>query len=81
MDKRYRITLKIPTWHKKRLNEWAAIKGVAPTTLAANILQARIEVNHEQVVAMLQSRAKDEGLTIEEFIRSIVDPETEKSTT
>jgi hypothetical protein len=72
MDKRYRITIKIPAWHNKRLREWAALKGVAPTTLAGNVLQARIEANDQQIVAMLKSRSEDEGLTIEEFIKKIV---------
>lgn len=76
MDKRYRIAVNIPAWHKKRLNEWAALKGVTPTTLAGNILQARIEINYEQIMAMLKSRSEDEGLTIEEFIKKIVDTDT-----
>jgi len=83
VDKRYRITLKIPAWHKKILDEWAALKGTAPTTLAGNILQARIEANHDQIVTMLKSRAEDEGLTVEEFIKKIVndsDDDQEKPT-
>jgi hypothetical protein len=40
--------------------------------LAGNVLQARIEANDEQIVAMLKSRSEDEGLTIEEFIKKIV---------
>lgn len=83
MDRRYKITLNIPAWHKRRLNEWAAIKGVSPTTLAANILQARIEANHEQIMAMLRSRSEDEGLTVKEFIKKIVndsDDDQEKPT-
>lgn len=83
MDKRYRITIKIPAWHNKRLREWAALKGVARTTLAGNVLQARIEANDKQIVAMLKSRSEDEGLTIEEFIKKIVndsDDDQEKPT-
>jgi parvulin-like peptidyl-prolyl isomerase len=51
--------------------------------LAGNVLQARIEANDQQIVAMLKSRSEDEGLTIEEFIKKIVndsDDDQEKPT-
>jgi predicted DNA binding CopG/RHH family protein len=78
MDKRHKITLNIPACHRKRLKEWAAIKGVTPTTLAGSILANRIEVNEDQIMGMVKSRAEDEGLTVEEFIKSIVDNESEE---
>ena len=72
IDERYRLNIAIPAFHKQWLLIWAYLKGVSPTGLAGNILQARIESNLDQIMLMADSRAKDLGITTEEFIDRIV---------
>ena len=72
IDERTRLGILIPAWHKKLLYLWAGLKGTSPTNLAGNIIQARIEANLDQIMLMADSRAKDLGITTEEFIDRIV---------
>lgn len=72
IDERYRLNIAIPAFHKQWLLIWAYLKGVSPTGLAGNILQARIETNLDQIMLMLESRANDLGLTSEELKNKII---------
>lgn len=56
-----RFPIKLPPWHHKRLIKWARCKGTFKTRLAQNILQARIEVNADQIEEMFKELAKDLG--------------------
>ena len=73
VDQRFRISITIPAWHRKLLILWAYFKGASPTGLAGNILQSRIEANQGQIQAMLEDRAKDLGLTVDELTNEIID--------
>ena len=77
VDQRFRITVTIPAWHRKLLILWAYFKGASPTGLAGSALQSRIEANQEQIHAMLEDRAKDLGLTVDELINEIIDSNNE----
>lgn len=55
--------IQLPDWYERRLRLWAAWKGTTRATLAANILQARIEANWEQVDRDLDDLAKQQGKT------------------
>lgn len=65
MGKRWPI--KLPVWHEKRLIWWATAKATTKTTLAQNILQARIEANEEQIDGMLSDMAKDRRIPLDDL--------------
>jgi predicted DsbA family dithiol-disulfide isomerase len=64
---RKRFPIALPSWHEKRLIWWAHVKGASKTSLAQNILQARIEANDQQVQQALAEIAADEGVSLEEL--------------
>lgn len=71
--------IQLPEWYEKRLKLWAALKGTSRATLAANIVQARIEANDEWIDKQLEAIAQDKGITPEELKKELLnegeDPE------
>jgi hypothetical protein len=51
----------------KRLIWWAESKGQTIAGMWQNVVQARIEANADQIEAMAEEAAKDEGLTTEQW--------------
>lgn len=74
-DEVFRTTIKIPAYHYRLLKVWAYLKGRGVSTLATDIVQARIEANLDQINLMLESRAKDRGLSPEELMAKILSNE------
>ena len=64
--------IQLPEWYEKRLKLWAALKGTSRATLAANILQARIEANDEWIDKQLEAIAQDKGITPEELKKELL---------
>ena len=62
-----RFSVKLPDWYHRKLKLWAALKGTNRATLAANIVQARIEANWEEVSRELDAIAAHEGITREQL--------------
>lgn len=71
-DDRYKTNITIPAYHWKWLKIWAYFKGVSPTALANNTLQARVEANLDQIKGMATERAEDLGISLEELIDRII---------
>lgn len=67
-----RFPIGLPSWHEKRLIWWAYIKGTSKTSLAQNTLQARIEANDALIQAALQELAEDQGTTIDDLKKSVL---------
>lgn len=65
--------IQLPEWFDRRLRLWAAWKGSARATLAANILQARIEANWPEVEKWIEEEADRRGLTREQFEAELLD--------
>lgn len=74
-DETRRATIKLPMYHHQWLKVWAHLKGRGVSTLATDIVQARVEANLDQINLMLESRAKDRGLSPEELIAKILSNE------
>jgi hypothetical protein len=55
--------IQLPDWYDRKLRLWAKLKGVPRATLAANVLQARIEANWNDVEKELEDIATREGTT------------------
>ena len=66
-DEMARFSISLPDWYHRKLKLWAALKGTNRATLAANIVQARIEANWETVEQEIEAIAKYRGITIEEL--------------
>ena len=64
--------IQLPEWYEKRLKLWAALKGTSRATLAANIVQARIEANDEWIDKQLEAIAQDKGITPEELKKELL---------
>lgn len=62
-----RFSVKLPDWYHRKLKLWAKLKGTNRATLAANIVQARIEANWEDVSKELDAISAHEGITREEL--------------
>ncbi|MEM9804058.1 MAG: hypothetical protein AAF959_02175 [Cyanobacteria bacterium P01_D01_bin.56] len=58
-----RFSVKLPDWYHRKLKLWAALKGTNRATLTANIVQARIEANWEDVSKELDAISAHEGIT------------------
>ncbi|HEY9877066.1 MAG TPA: hypothetical protein V6D29_01360 [Leptolyngbyaceae cyanobacterium] len=58
---RFQVTL--PDWYHRKLKLWAKVKGTNRATLAANIVQARIEANWDELDKELNAIAAYEGIT------------------
>jgi len=61
------FSVRLPDWYYQKLTLWARYKGTAPATLAANIIQARIEANWPQIEADLEALAKEREISVEEL--------------
>ncbi len=59
--------IQLPAWYERRLRLWAHYKGTNRATLAANILQARIEANWAEVDKGLDDVAQSLGISREEL--------------
>jgi hypothetical protein len=62
-----RFNLQLPEWYDRRLRLWAKYKGTAKATLAANILQSRIESNWVEVEKGIEEVARSKGMTREQL--------------
>ena len=62
-----RISIRLPSWHYKRLIWLAAMKGQAISGMVQNLCQAEIEVSEERIERMLSDRAGDMGISVEEL--------------
>lgn len=71
-DEKIRTSVIIPKYHYDLLKLWAYFKCTGVSSLSQNIIQARVEVNYEQIMLMLESRANDLGLTPEELKNKII---------
>ncbi len=63
----FKFVVQLPDNYHRKLKLWAKIKGTARATLAANIIQARIEANWETVSKEIDDMAKREGMSREEM--------------
>jgi hypothetical protein len=63
-----RFTIGLPDWYHRKLVLWAKLKGTTRATLAANIVQNRIEANWPEIERELEAIAKYQGLTLDELI-------------
>lgn len=61
--------IQLPEWYERELRLWAKLKGVARGTLAANIVQARIEANRPEIYGQIEAIAQYRGITSEELIK------------
>ncbi len=61
------IKIKVPQQHAKLLALWAKNKGTNRTTLAGNIVQAKVEANEPQILEWIARGAEDSGMGTEEF--------------
>lgn len=71
-DNKHRINTTLPAYHLKWLRVLAWLKGVPPTTLASNTLQARIEANIDLTKEMILERSQDLGISPEDLIDKII---------
>jgi hypothetical protein len=68
-----RFPISLPPWHEKRLIWWAYLKGTSKTSLAQNTLQARIEANDSMIQAGLLELAEDQGISVDDLKRQILE--------
>ena len=64
-----RFSIRLPSWHYKRLIWWARGKGQSISGLAERTIAARIEANADLIEGMVADKAEDLGLTPEEVKR------------
>ena len=64
-DEAIKFSIQLPPWFERRLRLWAKVKGTTRATLAANIIQSRIEANREQIDADMAAIAAYLGTTVE----------------
>jgi len=62
-----RFGISLPDWYHRKLLLWAKLKGSNRATLAANIIQARIESNWPDIEKELEAIARYSGKTREEL--------------
>ena len=72
-DAKKRFPISLPSFHEKWLLYWAEMKGTTKTQLVQTILQEKIESNEGQIERMLEDRANDAGITVEELKQQILD--------
>jgi len=58
-----RFSIRLPSWHYKRLVWWSAAKGQSISGMAERTIAARIEANDAQIESMIADKAADLGLT------------------
>lgn len=71
---RFQVTL--PDWYHRKLQLWAKLKGTNRATLAANIVQARIEANWPDIDKEISTIAAYEGSSREELEAKWLDDES-----
>lgn len=71
-DQKIRTSCIIPKYHHDRLRLWAWLKGTGYTTLASNVIQARVEANYDEIDRMLDYRASQLNITRETLIADIL---------
>lgn len=64
--------IQLPPWFDRRLRLWAAWKGTTRATLAANILQARIEANWPELSKDLDEQAAAQGISRAELEETLL---------
>ena len=72
-----RFSISLPDWYHHKLKLWAALKGTNRATLAANIVQARIEANWETVERDIEAFARHRGITVEELEAELLNVDDE----
>ena len=68
-----RYSVRLPSWHMKRLIWWAEAKGQSIAGMIQNTVQARIEANAAQIEEMAADNAADRGLSVEEWKQAMLD--------
>lgn len=71
-DEKIRTNITLPKYHHDWLKIWAWVKGTGFTTLAANIVAARVEANRDDIIVMLSYRAEQMGITVDDLIARIL---------
>ncbi|MGI0501393.1 hypothetical protein [Limnospira platensis] len=71
-DERIRTNITLPKYHHDWLKLWAWAKGTGFTTLAGNIVAARVEANRDDIIVMLSYRAAQMGITVDDLIAQIL---------
>ncbi|NDJ19466.1 hypothetical protein [Myxacorys almedinensis] len=59
--------IQLPPRYDRKLRLWAKLKGAARATLAANIIQARIEANWADIDQELNGIAAEQGISRQEL--------------
>lgn len=77
-DEKFRSTFYVSAFYLKYLKLWAYFQGKGVVTLVRDIIQARVEANLPLIKEMLESRAKDLGISEEELINKILSEKPEK---
>lgn len=73
-----RFSISMPEWKERKLRLWAMLKGTNRATLAANIVQARLEANWEAIEAEIREIAAHQGKTYEELVAEWLSEDAEK---
>ena len=61
-----RFGVSLPEWYERKLKIWATLKGTNRATLAANIVQSRIEANWPDIEKEIEAIARHKGITLEQ---------------
>lgn len=61
--------IQLPEWYERDLRLWAKLKGTSRATLAANIVQARIEANRKEIEQQVAAIAQHRGISTEDLIK------------
>lgn len=77
LPKPVKFVIQLPPWYDRKLRLWARVKGTQRATLAANIIQARIEANWPDVERELDRIAESLGVTREHLEIDWVNEEDE----
>lgn len=73
-----RFVVQLPPWFNRKLKLWAKVKGQPRATLAANILQARVEANWPEVDKELDAIAEEMGIDRKQLESEWLNGEDEK---
>ena len=61
--------IQLPEWYERELRLWAKLKGIPRAALAANLLQARIEVNRDVNNRQIEAIANYRGISVEDLTK------------
>ncbi len=70
-----KYSIQLPEWYDWKLKVWAKFKGTTRATLSANILQARIEANWNDLEKDIQDAANRLSVSKEQFIDGLLQDE------